>query len=296
MWFFFIELLTTTPEPVRTYPTTTVAPVFQSRVFAVTTTPTTRPTTTTTQSASTATTTTTATSPSTAAPSVVAVTVLLDLSGQSKPTEPEAGISPSQPQPRVDPGPPQQQHNFQASEFCPPVLKHNIMWSRTPKGATAFEMCPHDAKGYAEWSCNDASPPQWTGMPDFSQCTSPWVRSSLLFFHRSIWNCSFFPWLLRHVLLNSIIFHKEYFSIFLLNCRWKIFVAVWRPTLRRPGWLKNLLVAPRGTHWIQEGICPVRWTSLERWSVAVIDSWPWEGKSRKPTLKSVDRWVDWLIE
>ncbi|OQV13748.1 Adhesion G protein-coupled receptor L3 [Hypsibius exemplaris] len=155
---------TTTPEPVRTVPTTTVSPTFASRVFAVTTAQTTRQPTTRQPYTTISSTMTSSSTPASTSTSAV------------KSTEPEAGISPAKPQPRVDPSAVVTGSGGQSSEFCAPVLRHNIMWSRTPKGATAFEMCPNEAKGYAEWSCDNSSPPQWNGAPDLSQCTSPWME------------------------------------------------------------------------------------------------------------------------
>lgn len=125
---------------------TSTAVAFQSRVFAITT------PSTTTKAATTSTTTSTATT--TTPPRTTTTEELITETTTATPGEPlidaagtQSETVPSMDTPESLPGQFAQNNATQATEFCPPVERQGIMWPKTPRGATAFAMCPDDSKG-----------------------------------------------------------------------------------------------------------------------------------------------------
>ncbi|XP_019631460.1 PREDICTED: adhesion G protein-coupled receptor L2-like isoform X3 [Branchiostoma belcheri] len=56
---------------------------------------------------------------------------------------------------------------------CPAIEKRDIQWPATARGEWSTQPCPEGTEGTARWKCDGS---RWTGEPDLSDCTSPWVN------------------------------------------------------------------------------------------------------------------------
>ncbi|XP_078656904.1 latrophilin-like protein 1 isoform X2 [Branchiostoma floridae x Branchiostoma belcheri] len=56
---------------------------------------------------------------------------------------------------------------------CPAIEKRDIQWPATARGEWSTQPCPEGTEGTARWFCDGS---KWSGEPNLSDCTSPWVN------------------------------------------------------------------------------------------------------------------------